>query len=181
VTHVNVKRLDADQLVLLHEIERSEHVDIQYAVVDGQLRERPVIMAEIPSWSAGTGPHSIGEHIDFCGSVLARGALLLGAFDDEAKVMGLAVVHPTFEPDLAWLAFLHVSRPHRRQGAASALWGAAADIAVDAGARSMYVSATSTGSAVGFYRSRGCRLADPVHPVLFEKEPEDIHFVCPFG
>jgi hypothetical protein len=39
------------------------------------------------------------------------------------------------------------------------------------------VSATSTGSAVGFYLSRGCRLADPVHPKLFELEPVDIHLV----
>jgi hypothetical protein len=43
----------------------------------------------------------------------------------------------------------------------------------------MYVSATPTGSAVGFYLGRGCRLADPVHPDLFAQEPEDIHLVCP--
>ena len=48
-----------------------------------------------------------------------------------------------------------------------------------AGARSLYVSATPTGSAVGFSLGRGCRLADPVHPELFTDEPEDIHLVCP--
>ena len=75
-------------------------------------------------------------------------------------------------------ALLHVSRSYRRRGAATALWRAAADIAREAGATSMYVSATETGSAVGFYLRQGCRLADPVHPVLFEHEPEDIHLVC---
>ena len=83
------------------------------------------------------------------------------------------------EPGLAWLATLHVSRAHRRRGVASALWGAGVALAHEAGAGSLYVSATLTGSAVGFYLGRGCRLADPVHPELFAHEPEDIHLVCP--
>ena len=92
-------------------------------------------------------------------------------------VAGLAVVHPTFEPPLAWLALLHVSRPHRRTGAGTALWAEAARLAGEAGATSLYVSATSTGSAVGFYLAQGCRLADPVHPELFALEPVDVHLV----
>lgn len=40
-----------------------------------------------------------------------------------------------------------------------------------------YVSATPTGSAVGFYLGQGCRLADPGHSALFADEPEDIHLV----
>ena len=76
-----------------------------------------------------------------------------------------------------WLAFLHVSRPYRRRGAAQALWNVAADIAVADGAESIYVSATPTESAVGFYLRQGCRLAHPVHPDLFAAEPEDIHLV----
>ncbi len=55
------------------------------------------------------------------------------------------------------------------------------DIAKAAGATSMYVSATPSGSAVGFYLSHQCRLADPVHPRLFAEEPEDIHLVVPVG
>jgi hypothetical protein len=45
----------------------------------------------------------------------------------------------------------------------------------------MYVSATPTGSAVGFYLSRGCHLADPPHPALLASEPDDIHLVCPLA
>ncbi len=84
---------------------------------------------------------------------------------------------PTFEPGLAWLATLHVSRTHRRRGVASALWEAGVALAREAGARSLYVSATPTGSAVGFYLGRGCQLADPVHLELFANEPEDIHLI----
>ena len=106
--------------------------------------------------------------------------MLLGTFAEE-HVAGLAVVDPEFEPRSAWLAFLHVSRPYRRRGAARALWAAAVDIARAAGAESLYVSATPTGSALGFYLGQGCRLADPVHPTLFAAEPDDIHLVCPIA
>jgi ribosomal protein S18 acetylase RimI-like enzyme len=79
---------------------------------------------------------------------------------------------------MAWLTFLHVSRPHRRRGAATALWGEATSLARAAGRSQLYVSATPTGSAVGFYLRQGCRLADPVHPALWAAEPDDIHLVC---
>jgi len=183
---MRVRSLKADDLALIAAIDRSEHVDVQYAVIDGQLTEQPVTISEIPRWDAtGSGEHSVAGHIDFCAPLLAGGAVLLGAFHDEAsderQPAGLAVVDPAFEPRLAWLAWLHVSRPYRRRGAGRALWDAATELAVGAGAESLYVSATPTGSAVGFYLGRGCRLADPVHPALFAHEPEDIHLVCALG
>ena len=136
-------------------------------------------MAEIPPWDPyGEGEHTVARHVAFCASVLADGGALLGAFNDDGEVMGLATVHPSFEPGLAWLAMLHVSRPHRRRGAASGLWEAAVALARDACARYLYISATPTGSAVGFYLGRGCRLANPVHPELHAHEPADIHLVC---
>jgi predicted N-acetyltransferase YhbS len=103
--------------------------------------------------------------------------MLLGALDSE-RTVGLAIVDPGFEPSLAWLAFLHVSRPYRRRGVAQALWTAGVELSIAAGAQSIYVSATPTGSAVGFYLRQGCRLAQPVHPDLFAAEPEDIHLTC---
>ena len=176
---MEVRILDEDDVALVGAIDRSEHVEVEHVVEDGVLRERPVTIADIPPWSAdGDGDHTVGSKIGFCRPVLARGGILLGAFDDR-EVLGLAIVEPEFEPPMAWLAFLHVSRPHRRKGAARALWRRAADLAIAAGATSLYVSATSTGSAVGFYLAQGCRLADPAHPELFAEEPEDIHLVCP--
>jgi len=176
---VRVERLAAAEVGLLARIDRSEHVETQYTVRDGVLVEAPVVMEDIPPWHDGTGEHSIAEKIEFSAPILAAGAVLLGAFTDARDLAGLAIVDPTFEPSLAWLALLHVSRPHRRHGAASALWRSSAELAVAGGAEEMYVSATPTGSAVGFYLSRGCRLAEPVHPALFEREPDDIHLVGP--
>src|SRR4051812_28003409 len=179
---MNVRRLEPSDVALVASIDRSEHVDVQYRVEGGRLVEHevPASMADIPPWDPdGSGEHSVASHTAFCASAIADGAALFGAFDDDGELMGLATVDPAFEPGLAWLATLHVSRAHRRRGAASALWDAGVALARDAGARSLYVSATPTGSAVGFYLGRGCRLADPVHPELFAHEPEDIHLVCP--
>jgi GNAT superfamily N-acetyltransferase len=173
-----VRRLGPDDVGLIARIDRSEHVDVEYAVVDGQLVERPVSMADIPPWDlVGAGPHSVAAKIAFCAPLVSGGAALFGAFEG-VRLLGLAVVDASFEPRLAWLAFLHVSREVRRRGAASALWGAAVREGARAGAESIYVSAVPTGSAVGFYLSRGCRLADPVHPALYAQEPDDIHLVC---
>ena len=174
---MQVSRLPAEDVSLVATIDRSEHVDLQYCVIDGELQQVPAMITEVPAWDpTGSGPHSVTAHVAFCESVVARGGILLGAFDGE-RTAGLAIIHPAFEPALAWLAFLHVSRPYRRKGAAQALWNAAADIAVENGATSIYVSATPTESAIGFYLRQGCRLVDPVHPDLFAAEPEDIHFV----
>src|SRR4051812_36900655 len=179
---MNVRRLEPIDVALGALIGRSEHVEVQYRIDGGRLVEAPVSMADIPAWDPdGSGEHSVASHVAFCASVVADGAALLGAFDDKGELMGLATVHPTFEPGLAWLATLHVSRPHRRRGVASALWDAVVALARETGARSLYVSATPTGSAVGFYVGRGCGLADPVHPELFAHEPEDIHLVYPLG
>ena len=176
---MKVRRLESSDVALVASIDRSEHVEVQYRIDHGRLVEAPVALADIPTWDpVGSGEHSVASHMAFCASVVAHGAALLGAFDDDGELMGLATVNPSFEPGLAWLATLHVSRAHRRRGAATALWDACVALARGAGARSLYVSATQTGSAVGFYLSRGCRLADPVHPELFAHEPEDIHLVC---
>ena len=174
-----VRVLGTESLGLIAAIDRSEHVDIEYDVASGQLLPRPVTMPEIPPWDAtGTGPYSVAAEIQFCQPLVAAGGVLLGCFCED-ECAGLAVVDPSFGPRLAWLAFLCVSRPYRRCGVASALWRSAAQVAAEAGSESMYVSAVPTGSAVGFYLSRGCRLADPVHPVLYAREPADIHLVCP--
>ena len=126
---MQVRRLQAKDVSLVATIDRSEHVDVQYRVIDGELQPIPAAITEVPAWDpTGSGPHSVTAEIAFCESVVARGGILLGAFDGE-RTVGLAIVHPAFEPLLAWLAFLHVSRPYRRRGAAQALWNVAADIA----------------------------------------------------
>ena len=161
---------------LLGGIDRAEHVDVQYGVVGGRLVTGPVKMAEVPSWRDDDGPHSVGRLTRFSVGMAERGGVTLVAHDGPS-VAGIVIVVPEFEPPLAWLTLLHVSRPYRRQGVASALHRTAESASSASGATSMYVSASPTGSAVGFYLSRGYELAAPPHPALFELEPEDIHLV----
>ena len=176
---VEIRRLTIDDLAVVAAIDRSEHVDREYQVVDGELRERPVTMADIPPWtSSGDGSHSVASKTDFCRASLLAGGLLFAAFDGD-QVLGVSVVEPAFDPPLARMTFLHVSRPHRRSGVAAALWRTAVEEAMAAAADALYVTATPTGSAVGFYLRQGCTLAIPPHPRLFEEEPDDIHLVLP--
>ena len=180
MTHrLEIRRLREVDLGLIARIDRSEHVEVEYTVRDGKLAQRAVSMADIPNWDpARTGPHSVTAQVEFCEPLIAAGALFLGAFDGK-ELLGLAVVDPSFEPSTAWLAFLYVSRPFRGRRVASSLWDAAANAAVAARSTSMYVGAVPTGSAVGFNLSRGCELADPPHPSLHAREPDDIHLICP--
>ena len=46
-------------------------------------------------------------------------------------------------------------------------------------AQFMYASATPSENTVRFYMALGFRLAEPVDPALFAKEPEDIHLELP--
>jgi GNAT superfamily N-acetyltransferase len=176
---ISVRRLGLDGVGLIASIDRSEHVEVEYCVVAGYLREKPVTMVDIPPWDTeDDGLFSVAHEIEVCTDLVRDGAVLLAAFDGN-KVLGLAVVDPSFEPHMGWLAFLHVTAPERRRGAATALWNAAVELARASGAQTLYVSATPTGSAVGFYLRQGCQLADPAHPALWDKEPDDIHLVCP--
>jgi len=75
------------------------------------------------------------------------------------------------------LAHLHVSASYRRRGIAARLFAEVARLAQERGARSLYVSATPSGSAIGFYLSRGARPVDTPDPGLFAVEPEDVHMV----
>ena len=76
----------------------------------------------------------------------------------------------------------YTSRGHTADGVWLRRCGRPATISARLGeARSIYVSATPTGSPVGFYLRQGCLLANPAHPVLIAKEPDDIHLLCPRG
>lgn len=176
---IRIEQRSHTDMGLVASIDRSEHQTIRYSVVGGRLTAEPFDLA-VPGWDpTGDGEHSVARLIEFWAPIVEKGATFLGAFENDGMI-GFAIVDGALEPDRAWLGALYVSRPHRRRGVASALWAAAAEIARDSGATSMYVSATPSDSAVGFYLDRGCELAAyRVHPRLLALEPEDIHFVCP--
>lgn len=169
-------RLDPGEVERLSEINRSEHITRAYELNAGVLTKVEVDW-QVPNWFADReDDHSLAEKVAFCRTHLEQGGVLLGALHGDL-LAGIAVMRPELHTGMAQMAFLHVSREYRRQGIAQRLMGEACRIARSTGARRMYVSATPSESAVDFYLSQGCHLADPVDPDLYALEPEDIHLI----
>ena len=81
---MQVRRLRTEDVALVAAIDRSEHVEVQYRVIDGQLQQVPAVITDVPGWDAtGSGPHTVAAEIAFCSSVVARGGILLGTFDGD--------------------------------------------------------------------------------------------------
>ncbi len=100
----------------------------------------------------------------------------LGAFDGP-RLVGIATLRRGVRPGVDQLEALFVDRGHRRRGVAAALVAGIGARARAGGARSLYVSATPSESAVGLYASRGFRPTPRPIPELLALEPEDVHMV----
>jgi len=107
---------------------------------------------------------------------LPDGGMAIGAFDG-GRLVGIATLRRGIRPGMDQLEALFVDRAHRRQGIASRLIDGIEAAAREGGARSLYVSATPSESAVGCYLSRGFVPTDEPVPELLELEPEDVHMV----
>jgi GNAT superfamily N-acetyltransferase len=173
---ITIQRLAKSKIDRLGEIDRSEEVGVGYTYRDGELRAEEVDW-RVPAWFAeGDGPHSLQTMIRFCTQLLEEGGVLLGALDGE-RLAGIAILRYGLTEGMAQLAFLHVSRPYRRQGIAARLTHEASCLARQDGARALYVSATPSESAVGFYLGQGFRPTGEPNSELFALEPEDIHMI----
>jgi ribosomal protein S18 acetylase RimI-like enzyme len=170
-----IKQLPNSDIERIAEIDRSEHVTVLYRAEQGRLVAEEVDMA-VPAWYAEGDEYSVQSKLKHWRPILDEGGVLLGALDGE-QLAGFAILRYRLDEGMAQLAVLHVSRPYRRQGIASQLTEEVCRLARADGARSLYVSATPSNSAVGLYTSLGFSLVDQPHPELFALEPEDIHMV----
>ncbi len=173
---ITLRWMDKHELEKLADLDRSESVKTGYRLEAGELVAKPVDW-NVPSFfPEGEGDHSLAEQIRFCQSHLEKGAGLIGAFD-HGRLVGTGVITPEVRPGMAQLAYLHVSDGYRRQGIATRILQELIGWASARGARLIYVSATPSGSAVGFYLSQGFVPAEEPLPELFDLEPEDIHMI----
>ncbi|UCG23823.1 MAG: GNAT family N-acetyltransferase [Chloroflexota bacterium] len=170
-----IKQLPDSAIDRIAEIDRSEHVTVLYHAREGELVAEEVDMA-VPAWDAEGDEYSVEAKVRQWRPILDEGGVLLGALDGE-RLAGFAMLRYRLDEGTAQLAVLHVSRPYRRQGIASQLTEEVCRLARADGARSLYVSATPSNSAVGLYASLGFTLVDQPHPELYALEPEDIHMV----
>ena len=170
---VDFRELEREEIYQLGQIDRAETIDGIY-----YQRDREYVMVaehhDVPKWSDAFKQEKISRLLE----VFDSGATVFGAFDDRVLV-GLAMLdhQPVESRDKRLnLEGLWVSQPYRNQGIGKVLFRMTAKEARSRGAHTLYVSATPSENTVRFYRRLGCRPADPIDSVLFEKEPEDIHF-----
>jgi ribosomal protein S18 acetylase RimI-like enzyme len=172
---MNVRPLNREEVCRISEIDVTEDGDRIYRNVGGRLT------AEVQPW------HRPRWDVEECQRRIAafaiemkRGDILLGAFDGDLLV-GAASLRYRLSRDTAQLVSLHVSQSYRRRGVATDLVDEILRLAQVSGARWIYVSATPSASAIGFYCSKGFRLAEHVNEELFALEPEDIHMIKELG
>jgi ribosomal protein S18 acetylase RimI-like enzyme len=173
---VQYRWLEPNEVTKIGDIDRSERIRMGYVYAEGELQKMAVNWDSPSCPQGGDGEYSVAAQIRFCEGHLARNGRLYGAFSGE-KLVGIGLIQHNIGEGKAQLAYLHVSNGYRQQGVAGQITKALIEEAKSVGAKQLYVSATPSGSAVGFYLSQGFRPTDTPVPELFALEPEDIHMI----
>lgn len=171
---IEIRRLKKSEISKIAEIDRSEHVTLGYVYKDGKLEPEEVNW-HVPRWPR-EGSWGVEARIERMTRILEEGGVMIGAFDSDLLV-GIAGLRYNLTEIMAQFTTMFVSRDYRRQGIATRLAAEILRLAKEGGAKELYVSATPSESAVGFYRSQGFRLAEMVNKELYALEPEDIHMI----
>jgi GNAT superfamily N-acetyltransferase len=167
---IAIRQLEDADFGRLHELDLSEHISLVYRLVNGELApeahdwtrprwDREAWRKQVEHWRADLKPD-----------------VWLGAFEGD-RFAGVASLRYRLSGAMAQLTTLHVDAGWRRRGVAGALVNEVIRRVSERGATSLYVSATPSESAVGFYLSRGFRPAAEPDPGMYALEPEDIHMV----
>ncbi|WP_426334575.1 GNAT family N-acetyltransferase [Paenibacillus silvae] len=169
---ITYKIMNLDHVKLLHEVDRSEHINLIYEVKEQQLIEHKQDH-ECASWDG----EQLQELQDRYTHEIQQGGMAYGAFDGE-RLVGFGVLAHPFrgeEKNQLQLDLMYVSRSYRRQGIGRQILAYLSAEARKRGAKSLYISSTETRSAVSFYQSQGSRITTDVDEELFTKEPKDVH------
>jgi ribosomal protein S18 acetylase RimI-like enzyme len=173
---ISYRTMHKSELSRLAEIDRTEVIRVGYEVRDGELVEKAVVWDTPNFLPDGEGEHTVAEQIAFCESHMGRDAIAIGAFEGEALV-AIGVLTPNIRPEMDQFSYLHVSASHRRKGIASAITRHLFEHTLARRSKRVYVSATPSQSAVGFYKSFGFDLVEEPLPELYGLEPDDIHMI----
>lgn len=171
---IEFKRLARSELSRIAEIDRTERIDLIYQQRGTELEARHGNWSSTAWDPEGHGEHSVAAQRQDLEHYVDAGGIALGAFA-KGRLVGIGVVLPHLRPEIAQLAFLHVSAAFRAAGIGRRLSDELDLIARDGGDTEIVVSATPSGNTVRFYTGRGYELMDPALPELFAVEPEDVH------
>ncbi len=173
-TPLEIRRLTRAELSRVAEIDRSERIEILYEQHGTTLVERRGNWSSTPWDPHGHGEHSVAAQQHALEQYVDSGGIALGAFSN-GLLVGIGVVVPHRRPEIAQLAFLHVSSAVRATGIGGRLCDELDAVARDAGDTDIVVSATPSQNTVRFYLGRGYELMAQALPELYEREPEDVH------
>ena len=167
---INYREITIDEIYKhILEVDVSEHGEFIYLWQDGKLVTQPLIW-DRPPRTAETWQENWA-------SVLSLpGVKAWGAFKGDVMV-GIIVYRRHLTEDMAQLDALFVDKNHRKQGIAAHLTKLLEEQAIADGHKRLYVSATESKSAVGFYTSQGFVPTQDAHPQLYALEPNDIHMI----
>jgi len=174
MTNITYRALTPDEAGLIATIDRSEVIDGRYTVTAGRLALNPLSHV-VTGWY----PSEITDHTANIQRMLANGGRAFGAWH-EGDLVGLVALDVSGvggNPSVFQLEPLHVSAPWRNHGIGKALLAMVAAAARDMGATALYISSIPTRNSVDAYLRMGACLATPPDPVLYAREPEDIHLV----
>ncbi len=169
---LTLRELTRTELPKAYAIDVAETGDVVYTYADGEFHARPEAWRR-PTWNAEQWQRHLDDWINVLHLDVA-----LGVFDGD-RLTGLATLRYRLTATMAQLVSLHVDQAYRRQGVATRLVQEVIRLAQESGAQALYVSATPSASALGFYTRQGFRPTAQPDPFLFELEPEDIHMVRP--
>jgi ribosomal protein S18 acetylase RimI-like enzyme len=147
----------------------SEHGEFIYLWQDGELVTKPIVW-DRPPRTAETWQENWASVLPL------PGVKAWGAFEGEVMV-GIIVYRPHLTDDMAQLDALFVDKKHRQLGIATHLTKLLEAQSIADGHKRLYVSATESKSAVGFYTSQGFIPTQDTHPELYALEPNDIHMI----
>jgi GNAT superfamily N-acetyltransferase len=165
-----IRRLHDLDVHRLHEIDVSEHISVVFRLRDGGLVSE-AHDSRRPRWDEAAWRERVAEWRE-----TLKPDVWLGAFAG-TRLGGMASLRYGLSPEMAQLTTLHVSQDFRRRGVARDLLRKVIEMARESHAKRLYVSATPSGSAVGFYLSEGFRVTKEPDPRMYELEPQDIHMI----
>ena len=165
---ITIRRLSENDLRLAQGIDVSEDGQSLVRYINGELTAEPREWHR-PAWDAPQWEDKITEWAQ-----VLKWDVVIGAFDG-ATLIGMASLRYRLTETVAQLVSLHVSRAYRRHGVATRLVHELMRLARESDARELYVSATSSASAVGFYTRQGFAPTARVDRRLYDLEPADIH------
>ncbi len=170
MTAPQIRELKREELDRVYEIDRSEAIERMYRQSDG-------VLESYDSDTVMESDHAFWDgHLASWRREMTDGAIAFGAFDGD-RMTGFAILKRNLSPAQDQILALYVSAEYRLSGIAKSLYMEAQGAAKRGGATSLYVAATPSSSAVGFYLSQGFEPTPDPHPALLAEQPDDIHMV----